>query len=320
MMSPDPDVFSEKSIPKEIAALNEKILRDVEGTPTYEEMGATAAKALRAKELKDGDPTRYQDVVIGSGNVNARIFFPMAGTKSRGALLHIHGGGYVFGTAKGQNDIRLQRHAENCAVSIISVDYRLSPANVFPAASDDCVAVAAWLQTSDGRKAMRVEEDSPLLMVGESAGANLGASILPCIERNTFKAVVLVYGWYDLSELPFLKQWGKKRLVESSDDLRWFRSQYLGPDFHGDLKDPKISPLYANLAGLPPALFVIGTEDALLDDSLFMHARWIASGNESTLKVYPGAAHGMGHFGPHQHTAQGEQVLQDIEAFYKQYL
>ena len=56
---------------------------------------------------------------------------------------------------------------------------------------------------------------------------------------------------------------------------------------------PDISPLYANLKGLCPALFSVGTKDALLDDTLFMHARWIAAGNPAELTIHPGGAHGF---------------------------
>jgi acetyl esterase len=56
---------------------------------------------------------------------------------------------------------------------------------------------------------------------------------------------------------------------------------------------PDISPLYAELKGLCPALFTVGTKDALLDDTLFMHARWIAAGNPAELAIYPGGAHGF---------------------------
>ncbi len=60
-----------------------------------------------------------------------------------------------------------------------------------------------------------------------------------------------------------------------------------------DRRVPDISPLYADLKGLCPALFSVGTQDALLDDTLFMHARWIAAGNETELEIYPGGAHGF---------------------------
>ena len=56
---------------------------------------------------------------------------------------------------------------------------------------------------------------------------------------------------------------------------------------------PDVSSLYADLKGLCPALFSVGTKDALLDDTLFMHARWVAAGNEVVLAIYPGGAHGF---------------------------
>ena len=56
---------------------------------------------------------------------------------------------------------------------------------------------------------------------------------------------------------------------------------------------PDISPLYADLKGLCPSLFTVGTKDAVLDNTLFMHARWVAAGNEAELAIYPGGAHGF---------------------------
>jgi len=56
---------------------------------------------------------------------------------------------------------------------------------------------------------------------------------------------------------------------------------------------PDISPLYADLKGLCPALFSVGTQDALLDDTLFMYGRWVAAANEAELAIYPGGAHGF---------------------------
>ena len=58
-------------------------------------------------------------------------------------------------------------------------------------------------------------------------------------------------------------------------------------------QEPDVSPLYANLSGMPPALFSVGTRDLLLDDSLFMAPRWLAAGNVAELAIYPGACHGF---------------------------
>ena len=87
------------------------------------------------------------------------------------------------------------------------------------------------------------------------------------------------------------------------------------------LSTPAVSPLYApSLAGLPPALFTVGTEDPLLDDTLFMATRWHSSGLHTELEIYPGAAHGVGHFGPHQFTEDGARILRRVEAFLDRHL
>jgi acetyl esterase len=95
---------------------------------------------------------------------------------------------------------------------------------------------------------------------------------------------------------PSQQQWGVRNLVLSTPIMHWFYDQFLpGKDLE-QRRGPDISPLYAELTGLPPARFVVGTEDPLLDDSLFMAARWRAAGNDATLEVIDEAAHGFLHF------------------------
>lgn len=80
----------------------------------------------------------------------------------------------------------------------------------------------------------------------------------------------------------------------STPAIRWFVEQFVpDPSVH---RDPAVSPLYADLRGLPPALFTVGTLDPLLDDTLFVYGRWVAAGNEAELTVYPGGVHGFNLF------------------------
>jgi hypothetical protein len=86
-----------------------------------------------------------------------------------------------------------------------------------------------------------------------------------------------------------------------------FRAAFL-PGEH-NLRDPDISPLYGNLQNLCPALFTVGTRDALLDDSLFMHARWLAAGNTGLLDVYAGAPHAFFRLGDaHAQNSIAQQI------------
>ena len=77
------------------------------------------------------------------------------------------------------------------------------------------------------------------------------------------------------------------------------------------LEDPDVSPIFADLAGLPPALFTVGTEDPLFDDTQMMFDRWRAAGNQAELAVYPGGAHGFDAFP----IALAEEALTRMYAF-----
>jgi acetyl esterase/lipase len=86
-----------------------------------------------------------------------------------------------------------------------------------------------------------------------------------------------------------------------------FRNAFLPGE--KNLRDPDISPLHGDLQRLCPALFTIGTRDALLDDSLFMHARWLAAGNTGQLDVYPGAPHAFFRLGDaHTQSSMTQQI------------
>jgi acetyl esterase len=82
------------------------------------------------------------------------------------------------------------------------------------------------------------------------------------------------------------------------------------------LRNPEISPLYAMLEGLPPALFTVGTLDAFLDDSLFMYSRWLAAGNQAMIALWPGADHAFTDM-PHP---LAEPALRRIDEFLGQCL
>ncbi len=80
--------------------------------------------------------------------------------------------------------------------------------------------------------------------------------------------------------------------------------------------EPDVSPIHADLRGLPPALFSVGTMDPLLDDSVFMHGRWLAAGNASELAIFPGGIHAFNAFP----TALGRAANELQMAFCKRFL
>lgn len=221
-----------------------------------------------------------------SGPVKLRTFIP---EKVDCAYLHIHGGGWVLGAAHHQDPL-LKLIADNCNAAVLSVEYRLAPEHPYPAGPDDCEAAAVWLV-----KNSVAELGTDTLMIGgESAGAHLSAvTLLRLRDRHgftDFRAANLVFGAFDLSFTPSVRNWGDRNLILNTPIIEWFTNHFVPEDRR---RDPDVSPLYADLRDMPPALFTVGTLDPLLDDSLFMHDRWVASGNETELAVYPGCIHGF---------------------------
>jgi acetyl esterase len=206
-----------------------------------------------------------------------------------GVYLHFHGGGWVLGRAH-HADIRNEQIALHCNLAVVSVDYRLAPEDPYPAGPDDCEAAAVWL-VEHAKAEFGVDR---LLVGGESAGAHLAVStLLRMRDRHGFSgfaAANLAYGVFDVSGTPSVRNWGERVLVLSTPTMQWFGGHFAPEELQ---RDPDVSPLYANLAGMPAALFTVGTLDPLLDDTLFMHARWLAAGNRAELAVYPGGVHGF---------------------------
>ncbi|MFI5302805.1 MAG: alpha/beta hydrolase, partial [Polyangiales bacterium] len=230
-----------------------------------------------------------------AGEIGLRVIAPTGAAK--GAYLHLHGGGWALGAADYQ-DVALAALAEATGLCAVSVEYRLAPEDPFPAAPDDCEDAARWL-VERGAEALGVPRR--LTIGGESAGAHLAAlTLLRLRDRRgisgAFVAANLVYGAFDLSKSPSVRRWGDRNLVLSNPIVDCFNDAFLpGLDLEAR-RAPDVSPLYADLRDLPPALFTVGTLDPLLDDSLFMEARWRAAGGRTELRVWPDAVHGFNSF------------------------
>ncbi|MFF2192625.1 alpha/beta hydrolase [Streptomyces sp. NPDC058157] len=255
---------------------------------------ALLARLRRDRLAGDAPPVRLpqgRDRTV-AGGVRVRTFVPDGG-HAEGVYLHIHGGGWAFGSADGQDE-RLRGIAEEVRLAVVSVDYRLAPEHPFPAGPDDCEAVARWLVT---HAAAEFGTDR-LLIGGESAGAHLSVlTLLRLRDRHglhgAFRAAHLLFGPYDLSMTPSQRAFGPRPLLSNTESLRGSYELFSPGTGPQERRDPGLSPLYADLTGLPPARIVVGTEDPLLDDSLFLARRWQAAGAPVQLGVVAGAMHGF---------------------------
>ncbi len=235
--------------------------------------------------LETESPDGADETIAG---VPCRVFNREA---TRGVYVHFHGGAMVLGSPR-MNDLDNARLASSLGISVVSVDYRLAPEHPFPAGSDDCLAVT---------RAVIEADDRPIVVGGESAGAYFAALTLLRVRdelgaADRVRGANLVFGVYDLSGTPS-NQLGSRPSdvpdILEDDTAGWVLENYLPGRTPDDARQADCSPLYAELAGLPPALFSVGSADHLLDDSLFMAARWQAWGNEAELAVYPDCIHGF---------------------------
>lgn len=290
----DHALFDPAAIDPATHALNAAIREDQASQPDPWSMPIAEARALRAKGSKAFPrlprSARAETIEIEgpAGPLGLRVIRPQ-NRKARGAYLHVHGGGWVFGSADGQ-DPWLERIADRCGFVCLSVSYRLAPENPYPAALQDCEAAALWL-AGPGKAEIGV---TALTIGGESVGAHLAVETLLRLRDHhnlprAFRGANLNCGFFDLGLTPSVRNWGEERLVNNTRDLKTFADGFCGGDV--DRRQPDVSPLYAELKGLPPALFTVGTCDALLDDTLYMSARWAAAGNGGHTAIYPGGCH-----------------------------
>lgn len=290
----DPALFSDDAIPPETRTLNEGIIAATADMADWWDVGAQKVRDARARgegvfpAPAKSARARWIEIDGPAGKIKLRVVAP---EKSRGVYLHLHGGGHVLGAAD-QQDRLLEHLADTTQLTAISVEYRLAPEHPFPAGPDDCEAAALWVADK-----LRDFGGERLAIGGESAGAHLAALTMLRLRdkhgRTPFHAANLVFGVFDLGLTPSARTFGNERLVLRTLDILKFGEAFL-PGLDAEQKRaPHLSPLYADLRGLCPALFTIGTRDALLDDSLFMHTRWVAAGNAAELAIYPGACHGF---------------------------
>jgi acetyl esterase/lipase len=265
--------------------------------------------------------------------------------KLHGICLHVHGGGWIWGDSHYQVAHRCLEMSEKLNVAVVSVEYTLASftqkdnAQIFDPV-DEVVTTIDWIETTG---ADELNTEHIYIASGESSGAHL--LLLSMLKRrdrpeevqptqpsslaSTWKCLNLVYGFYDLSGTPSVRADGNDSSPICGNELLCMSDLYcskleeVNHDEQSkmiDRKDPTISPLYANLSNLPPALITVGTADPLLDDSLFLACRYCNYGNYVEAAIYDGGEHGLGHFGLQEDDEMGKRAREHTLAFMKRYV
>ena len=200
-------------------------------------------------------------------------------------ILYFHGGGYVAMSARTHRAVTSRLGTWSNA-SLFALDYRLAPEFPFPAALED--ALAAWraLIAMGGRA-------SRMVLAGDSAGGGLAMALLLALREVNEPlpaAAVLFSPWTDLAATG-------ESIVDNSDVDALMFGSWVAPMARHYLADtpgthPLVSPVYADLTGLPALFIQVGDSEVLLDDSLRLVDNARKAGVETTLQIWPGVPHG----------------------------
>lgn len=229
-----------------------------------------------------------------------------AGADRTARILYLHGGAYVVGSRRSHRGLA-GKVADEVGAPAFLAEYRLAPEHRFPAAVDD--AMAAYLALAEEVDPGRV------LVVGDSAGGGLSLALAVALRDRGHPlpgAVVGFSPWTDLTgsgDSIF-------ELGEIDVMLDGGRMPEVAAEYHGETPadHPLVSPLFADLAGLPPILLQAGGAEILRDDSVRFHQRATAAGTDSTLRIYPDMWHVWHAFWPW--VPEGRAAIREAARFW----
>ncbi|KIU44569.1 MULTISPECIES: alpha/beta hydrolase [Bradyrhizobium] len=221
---------------------------------------------------------------VSAGGVGGEWIVPANASRDK-AILYFHGGGFRIGSVASHRDL-IARIADASGCRVLAIDYRLAPEHRFPAALDDALIAYRYLRDRGLRAA-------DIAFVGDSAGGNLVlAAMLAARERGwpLPAAGALMSPWTDLAATgASYESRAEADPIHQRAMILALAKNYLGKD--GDPRDPLASPLYADLAGLPPLLVQAGDRETVRDDAVGLAARAEAVGVAVELEVWDGMIH-----------------------------
>jgi acetyl esterase/lipase len=223
-------------------------------------------------------------------------------------IYYLHGGAYVMGSPRTHRRM-LSFIARAAGMRAILPDYRLSPENRFPAALEDSLAVYRELLRGGA-------ESSSVAIGGDSAGGNLAVATLLALRDGGEPlpaACFLMSPWLDLAGE------GETHVSRNGIDP-WFKAEHLAPTVkkycdESEIRNPLVSPVYADASGLPPTLIHVGDDEILLSDSVRMADHIHAAGGEVELKIWDDMWHVFQFFVGQM--PESDEAIADIAAFLK---
>ncbi|MBO0845308.1 MAG: alpha/beta hydrolase [Nocardioides sp.] len=267
-------------------------LQELVREPNTEELPLAEGRRLLVRHAamvgRDQPIGAVHDVTVGV--LPARLYVPSKASATGPLLVFFHGGGWVYGDLD-SHDAVCRFLAEHSGVRVLSVDYRLAPEHPFPAAYDDAVTAYRWVASHAGDYG---GDPGRLAVGGDSAGGNLAAvaALAAAREGLPLALQLLVYPATDVSGTTESKRLFGHGFYLTQEFIDQALDQYV-PN-HADRKDPRVSPLLAEVPpGLAPAYVATAGFDPLRDEGE-AYARYLAdAGTKVELKRFPDQIHGF---------------------------
>jgi len=256
-----------------------KLLAPIIANATLEQTRAAQDALSKLSQRAVRDSVVFKDVRFPM--FDAAWAIPLKG-RVRQAIVYLHGGSYNAGGVE-YATVFGGLLAQMTGRAVLCVGYRLAPENSFPAALEDAL--------TSYQAALERFAPEEIAFVGESAGGGLVYCLalkakelgLPQPER-----IVAISPWTDVTMQRDVSDQQKLDILIHSDNVKQSAAMYVGS---ADPHDPLISPLYGDVAGLPPSLIFVGSHEILLDDSVLMHEKLEQSGCVSELHIAEGLWH-----------------------------
>ncbi len=245
--------------------------------------GTDAFRTSRSAEARHLYPVNVEEQTMGGVRCDVITPLSIPSDKRDRVLINVHGGGFVSDSGSLVEGIPI---ANLTKTTVISVYYRLAPEHPFPAAVEDTVAVY--------KEILKKYKPRHIGLFGTSAGAILTAEVSADLKREGLPlpgALGIFSGSGDLSQAAD---------SEALYTIVGFGGALEPPSKHPESdpyigstnpKDPVLSPLYSDLHGMPPALFITSTRDLLLSGTTILHRAYLRSGDDAQLVVFEALPH-----------------------------
>ena len=280
----------------EIAEFVEFLQAGAAAHPTLADMPASQRRktieAIRGPLTVGGpavDSTSDYCVAGNGHDIRIRVYHADP-ARPRPTLVYLHGGGWVMFSLQ-THDRVMRELAARADVAVVGIDYGLAPEHRFPTQLEQIEDCLSWLATHGAGLGLDMTQ---VAIGGDSAGANLTVST--CLRLRDAEtglrpsAMLLFYGAYDSRcDGPSVSRFDGPEYNLGQEEMRGFWAMYVNGS--SDYANPQVSPILADLSGLPPTFMAIAEADILFSENLAMAERLRRYGVPVDANVYPGTVH-----------------------------